>query len=32
MKFTAVEILCLSLLVLGSAWLSYRLHLLFFHP
>ena len=32
MKFTAGEILCLSLLVLGSAWISYHLHLLLYHP
>lgn len=32
MKFTAFDILLLSLIVLSSAWLSYRLHLLLFHP
>jgi hypothetical protein len=32
MKFTTVEILCLCLVILGSAWISYRLHFLLYHP
>ena len=32
MKFTNVEIFGLVLIILGSAWISYRLHLLLYHP